>query len=78
MTVIDIIGSVGVAMLLLAYFLNLFDMISKGGHAYMWMNFAGAGLACFASVLLNYMPFVILEGTWSVVSAIAIVKKIYS
>lgn len=75
MTIIDIIGSTGVAMLLLAYFLNIFDIISKNGHAYIWMNLAGAGISCYASVLLQYMPFVILEGVWSAVSAAAIMKK---
>jgi hypothetical protein len=75
MTIVDIIGSTGVAMLLLAFFLNIFDVISKNGHAYIWMNLAGAGLSCYASMLLNYMPFVILEGVWAMVSAVALAKK---
>jgi hypothetical protein len=76
MKIVDVIGIIGVAMLLLAYFLNLFDMIKKNGHLYVWMNFAGAGLSCFASVLLNYIPFILLEGIWSVVSAVAIIRKL--
>jgi hypothetical protein len=75
MTTVDLIGTIGITMLLLAYFLNLFDIIQKNGHAYIWMNFAGAGLSCFASVLLNYIPFIILEGMWSAVSAAAIIRK---
>jgi len=75
MTIVDTIGSTGVAMLLLAFFLNIFDIISKKGYAYIWMNLAGAGLACYASILLQYLPFVILEGVWSAVSAVAILKK---
>jgi len=75
MTTTDLIGTAGVTLLLLAYFLNLFNIIQKDKHAYIWMNFAGAGLACYASFLLSYLPFVILEGTWSAVSAAAIIKK---
>jgi hypothetical protein len=75
MNIIDLIGSVGVTVLLLAFFLNIFDIISKSGHAYIWMNFAGAALACCASLLIHYLPFVILEGVWSLVSAVAIAKK---
>jgi len=77
MTSIDIIGSAGVLMLLLAYFLNLFNLIQKNGHAYIWMNFIGAGLACYASALLQYLPFIILEGLWSAISAAAIFKKYF-
>ena len=75
MTTTDLIGTVGVTLLLLAYFLNLFNIIQKDNYPYIWMNFAGAGIACYASVLLGYIPFVILEGTWSAVSAAAIIKK---
>jgi len=51
MTTTDLIGTVGVTLLLLAYFLNLFNIIQKDNHPYIWMNFAGAGLACYASFL---------------------------
>jgi hypothetical protein len=38
------------------------------------LNFTGASMACLASVLINYMPFVILEGTWTVVSLFALIN----
>jgi len=41
------------------------------------MNVAGAGLACVASVLINYIPFVILEGTWTIVSLYALLKNAF-
>jgi hypothetical protein len=40
------------------------------------MNFVGAGLACLASVLMKYLPFIILEGSWTIVSAFGILKQI--
>ena len=76
MTTTDLIGTVGVTLLLLAYFLNLFNIIKKENHLYLWLNLAGAGIACYASVLLSYMPFVILEAVWSMVSAVAIINKL--
>jgi hypothetical protein len=45
------------------------------------MNVLGAGLACIASWLISYMPFVILEGTWTLVSFVALInylRKRYS
>lgn len=64
----DIVGSTGVTMILVAFFLNLTNIISNKNLWYILMNFIGAGLACYASVLLKYMPFIILEATWTIVS----------
>lgn len=74
MTQTDWIGFIGVAVLLLAYFLNLRNIIKKDSLTYLLLNFIGAGIACFASVLLKYMPFIILEACWSLVSAIGLLK----
>jgi len=68
----DIIGTIGVAIVLLAYFLSMLKLISPTSSIYYFMNFSGAGLACYASLLINYFPFVILEGTWSAISLIAL------
>jgi hypothetical protein len=76
MTTTDSIGFIGVTILLIAYFLNLNDKIRKDSVVYLQMNFFGAGLACLASVLMNYWPFIILEGSWALVSAIGIVNYI--
>jgi hypothetical protein len=72
MTTIDIIGFIGVFILLLAYFLNLANKINNDSLAYLLMNFVGAGIAGLASLLMKYLPFVILEGSWAVVSAVGI------
>jgi len=70
----DALGFAGVAILLAAYLCNLLGKIHKEGYAYIIMNAVGGGLACLASYLINYLPFVILEGTWMLVSVIALVK----
>jgi len=68
----DWIGFTGVAILLLAFLLNLLKRISSNSLPYILMNIIGAGLACLASWLINYIPFVILEATWTVVSVLAL------
>ena len=78
MTFTDWTGAVGVTILLLAYFLNLFGKISQRGLIYILLNFVGAGIACLASVLLHYWPFIILEGAWTLVSLIALLKYLVS
>jgi len=72
----DWIGFTGVAILLLAFLLNLVKKISANSLPYILMNITGAGLACLASWMINYLPFVILEGTWALVSVIALVNLI--
>ena len=74
MTTTDWIGAAGVTILLLAYFLHLVNKISQHSLVYIILNFLGAGIACFASVLLYYWPFIILEGAWTLVSLMALVR----
>jgi hypothetical protein len=70
----DVIGTIGVGLILLAYFLNTFSIIPKEGKLFFIMNIAGAALACYASYLINYLPFVILEATWTVVSIAGLIR----
>lgn len=76
MNVIDWIGSIGVAILLAAFLLNLSGNVNKDSFVYLMMNLLGAGLACYASVLLKYVPFIILEGCWTLVSIFGLMKLI--
>ena len=72
----DLIGTIGVGLILIAYFLNMFSLIKKDGNVYFTINIIGAGIACFASVLIHFVPFIILEGAWVVVSIIGLLKSI--
>ncbi|MCJ7467245.1 MAG: hypothetical protein MUO53_11210 [Maribacter sp.] len=68
MSLTDWIGFMGVTLLLVAFFLNLKGTIEKENLLYILLNIVGAFLACLASVLLHYLPFIILEGCWTLVS----------
>ena len=70
----DVIGSAGVALLLLAFFLNLRGLLHADRRLYRALNFVGAGMACYASWLIGFMPFVVLEGTWCAVAAVALAR----
>jgi len=74
MSNIDWIGFIGVFQILLAYMLNVMEKISKNDISFMLLNLIGAGMACYASILMNYMPFVVLEGIWAIVSLISLIK----
>jgi len=70
----DWIGTAGVGLILLAYFMSTFNFISGKSKLFFVLNAIGAALACYASYLINYWPFVILEGTWMLVSLMGLIK----
>jgi len=70
-----VIGSTGVTLLLVAFFLNLMKVVRSDSWLYLAMNLVGGSLACYSSYLIHFMPFVILEGTWAGVAAIGVARK---
>jgi hypothetical protein len=76
MSIADIIGIIGVGLILLAYFCNVLGWISSNKPLFFILNIIGAGLACYASWMIDYMPFVILEGTWTLVSVYGLYRSV--
>ncbi|MEJ1222974.1 CBU_0592 family membrane protein [Sediminicola sp. 1XM1-17] len=76
MTTTDWIGAIGVFLILMGYFLNLRQLIKPTDLSYILLNLSGASIACFASLLLEYIPFIILEGIWALVSFMALINYI--
>ena len=72
----DIIGSMGVALLLVAFFLNLIGKLESKSVLYGLLNTIGAALAATASYMINYWPFIILEGIWSLVSLVGLIRAL--
>lgn len=76
LAIADLIGASGVALLLAAFALNLFERTSRDSVTYALMNTLGAGIAAYASWMIGYLPFVVLEGVWCVVSLIALIRAV--
>ena len=74
MTYSNIVGTAGVTILLAAFFLQLFGIL-ENRRLYILLNIMGAGLSCYASVLIRYWPFVVLEGCWAAVSVLGLLRK---
>ena len=74
MSEVDWIGFAGVFQILLAYVLNVIGKVGKNDLAFILLNLIGASMACYASVLMSYMPFILLEGIWAGVSMISLIK----
>ncbi|MEL6671856.1 MAG: hypothetical protein AAFR61_06675 [Bacteroidota bacterium] len=71
-----ITGTIGVSCILLAYFLNLYGYLKTDHYLYLIINLVGGILAAWSSVLLQSLPFTVLETVWSLVSAVALGKKL--
>ena len=69
-----LIGSVGVALLLAAFILNLLKLLRADSLLYMSLNLVGAALACYSSYLIDFVPFVVLEGVWAAAALFAIAR----
>ena len=76
MNLVDWLGALGVFQILLAYLLNLSQKVKTSDWSFILLNTIGAVMACLASVLLEYWPFIILEGVWMLVSIISFFKKL--
>lgn len=70
----DIIASIGVVILMIAFLLNLYGKLSAGNRIYSLLNFAGASICCLASWMVRFYPFVILEGVWAFVAFVSLFK----
>ncbi|MCP4685789.1 MAG: hypothetical protein GY867_10145 [bacterium] len=59
-----LVGSLGVAVLLLAFVLNLTRKLSEQSSVYLLLNFVGAGLAAWYAWHDRIIPFIVLEAVW--------------
>ena len=70
----DVLATAGVALLLAAFLANVAGWLRVESRAYQSLNLAGAALACVASYLIAFWPFVVLEAVWALVAAFALIR----
>ena len=70
----DVIASTGVIILLIAFLLNLYKRLPADSKTYSLLNFVGAGMCGFASYMIKFYPFIILEGIWAFVALVSLFK----
>lgn len=70
----DLIATLGVSLLLIAFFLQSFKFIKAESYIYCLLNLFGAAIAGYASWLIPFIPFVILEAVWSLVAVFSLIS----
>ncbi len=58
------LGILGMALLLVAFVLNLMKIKGEGSKIYIIMNILGAGTSTYYAFTLEAVPFIILEAVW--------------
>jgi hypothetical protein len=76
MTRADITGTLGVSLLLIAFLLQILKVVKSDSPVYSLLNVLGAGLAGYSSYLLNFLPFIVLESFWVLVSLFSLYKNL--
>jgi uncharacterized membrane protein len=74
----DIIATIGVSLLLIAFFLQNLKVLKEGGLIYLSLNLIGAAVAGYASLMISFMPFVVLECVWGLVALFGLLKLFLS
>ena len=69
-----IVGSIGVSLLLIAFTLNRWKILLQDTKTYNLVNIIGAGLSCSASILIGFIPFVVLEGFWALAATVGLIQ----
>jgi hypothetical protein len=72
----DIINTIGVSLILLAFFLLTIRKVQSSSLSYLILNMIGAGMACYGSWLINAIPFMVLEGIWSLVATMGLIRSV--
>ena len=70
----ELIGSLGVFLLLAAFVANVNGRLASSSALYYAVNALGAALACAASAMIGFRPFVVLEAAWTLAALVALVR----
>jgi hypothetical protein len=76
MSLADVIATIGVSTLLVAFILNTRNLVPPANRLYNILNIIGAGLCGYSAYLIGFYPFVILEAVWATVATIALLRSV--
>jgi O-antigen ligase len=72
----DVVGTLGMLLLLGAFLLNALGRLRPGGVPYQAMNAVGAGILAWYSVHQEVWVFAVLEGAWCLAAVVNLVRAL--
>lgn len=76
MTLADIIATIGISILLVAFILNSRGMLAANKTWYNLLNVIGAALCGISAYMISFYPFVVLETVWAIVALISLYRSV--
>jgi len=76
MTLFDVFGLVGSALIAVAYFANLQSLLRSDGWLYALANLIGASLILLSLWFKWNLPAAVMEGFWAVISLYGLARAI--
>jgi len=75
MNTANLSSGIGVFLILTAFSLNTFGILSREDRSYFVLNLVGGVLASIGAWLIDSIPFLVLEVTWTVVAIVGLAKS---
>lgn len=75
MNTADLSSGIGVFLILTAFSLNTFGILSREDRSYFILNLVGGVLASIGAWLIDSLPFLVLEVTWTVVALVGLANS---
>ena len=72
---VELLGVLGMLLLLTGFVLNLLSKLEHDSALYIWLNILGGFILAVYALLINSLPFLILELIWSLFALSKIFKK---
>ena len=72
----QVAGLIGAVMVLSAYFMMQAGFLENTAYLFLILNLAGGAMLFLASWVTGQWGLIFLEGTWTIVSAYALIKRI--
>ncbi|OGO93104.1 MAG: hypothetical protein A3F41_06960 [Coxiella sp. RIFCSPHIGHO2_12_FULL_44_14] len=73
----DVIGMIGVALILVAYLLLQIDKLSQDSIYYSFLNLLGSALILVSLCFTLNIPSLVIEIAWLIISLFGLIKAIY-
>ena len=68
----QIVSLIGAFLILVAFAANTFEWLDSRSNVYQVLNLLGASALTYTAVVGRQYGFIILEGTWAIVSLVAL------
>lgn len=72
----QVAGLLGAVLVLIPYFFMQAGFLKNTAYPFLLSNLFGGALLLIASLVTGQLGLILLEGTWTAISAYAIMKKI--